>query len=74
MRQTGWQNPRLTRTPEPERRQRQIKVIRIYWTWAEGTREGIKWVQENEPNPDVEFAVEEKPKGWLQHIFKQIVG
>jgi len=32
------------------------------------------YVTHVKPDPDVEFAVEEKPKGWLQNIFKQLVG
>lgn len=59
---------------EPKQIYLKFKVIRIYWVWAEGKHEAVKSIQEGEPDPEVEFAVEEKPKGWLQNIFKQIVG
>ncbi len=74
MNTSGWQKPRLTGSSGPEQLRRHYKVIRIYWTWAEGKHEALKWIQENEPDPVTEFAVEEKPKGWLGSFFKQIVG
>jgi hypothetical protein len=59
---------------QPEQAYLHWKVIRIYWTWAESKKDAVKRIQEEEPEPEVEFAVEEKPKGWLGTLFKQIVG
>jgi 23S rRNA-/tRNA-specific pseudouridylate synthase len=50
------------------------KVIRIYWVWAEGNHEAIKQIVEGEPKPDVEFAVQEQPKGWIGNLMKQLLG
>jgi len=53
---------------------RRFKVIRIYRTWAENKHEALKWVIESEPAPEVEFAVEEQPKGWFGATLKQMFG
>ena len=71
-----WIKPDLNRARATKQVQlmRQFKVIRIYWTLAEGKHEAITWIAENEPNPDVEFAVEEQPKGWFGAMLKQMFG
>jgi hypothetical protein len=50
------------------------KVIRIWYVGGMTKREALKWVQESEGDPDVEFVVEDKPKKSWQILLKQLFG
>lgn len=77
-RNAGWLKPRLStgtvHEPADMPDRRQYKVIRINWVWDEGNHEAVHWVEENDPMPEVIFAVEEKPKGWWKQLAKQLFG
>ena len=55
---------------------RKFKVIRISHVYAETKKDALKHVQEDIRGEyiAVEFAVEEMPKGFWQHLIKQLTG
>ena len=53
---------------------KRFKVIRIYYAWTRSKQDALKYAIEGAIDPDVEFAVEEQPKGWMGNLVKQLLG
>ena len=69
-----WLKPDLKAPVEPYSPERRYKVIEISYVWARTKKDALKSVSEGATEPEVRFAVEEQPKGWLGAAIKQILG
>jgi hypothetical protein len=50
------------------------KVVQISYVWTPRKSDALTFVQEGTVRPEVECAVEEKPKGWMGTVLKQLTG